>query len=85
MRFGDFVDRFQMRTPIGEGEDLAASVRALDLQGHRSVTEDRSRIMMTLEPYAKPRRDPVLVNFEQQHVAGSRFSSCCRSPSMTAA
>ena len=69
MRLRYFLDRFQVRISIGEGENLAGPVRPFGLQGHPAVTEDGPRIVTTLEPHAKPRRHPVLENFEQQEHA----------------
>jgi len=67
MRLRYFLDRFQVRISIDEGENLASPVRPFGLQGHPVVTEDGPRIVTTLEPHAKPRRHPVLENFEQEH------------------
>jgi hypothetical protein len=52
MRLRYFLDRFQVRTSIGEGENLAGPVRPFGLQGHPVVTEDGPRNMTTLEPHA---------------------------------
>ena len=69
VRFRDFFDRFQIRAAIGEREKLARCVRPLGLEGYRLVTGNG--IMTAFEPYAKPRRHPILENFEKKRaVAG---------------
>jgi len=40
MRLRYFLDRFQVRISIDEGENLASPVRPFGLQGHPVVTEE---------------------------------------------
>ena len=64
MWFWGFLNRFQIRASIDEGEKLARCIRPLGLEGHRVVSG--YRIMTAFETYAEPRRHPILENFEEK-------------------